>query len=295
MRTNNSTLRFVLIAILACLLTACDGGIFGTGDGQIIPVDSANSDSSPTDSSPPDSGIGGDAADVPPISPSPGDSEANTDSQTFNNLQIGTTSTTPLLNVINVSDRTITTRDNANGEDLFAAAIAAGTFSQTAPLQLGENNLTIMDTDTSEALLAIRPLNVGASSLTTVVVRNSPAQAVNVVILRSTSLSLTPSVAQLRVLQANLLSDEDSVATFSLQPSGMSPGSAEVNFTDISVAEASSANYQSVNPGDYQLIDSLGRIEPELLSMQAGKIYTLIVLGSPEPAILLHDDSLLVP
>jgi hypothetical protein len=280
MRTRNITLRLVQLILLACLLSSCDGGLFGTGDGQIIVDEIADSDS----------GVGDDVVATPIV-----DGESVSLAQPFENLQIGTTITAPLINVINVSDQAILARLDTN--TLFTDLIAPATFSQVAELQLGENNLALIDPETSEELLSIRSLTVGASTLTTLIVRNTATQDLNVVLLSSMSISLTPTVAQLRIVQANLLSNEDTAATFSLLPSGNAPGSAEVSFPDISVASASSANYQSIGPGGYLLADSLGRIEMKSLTLQAGKIYTLIILGNPgavqDTAILLHEDDLL--
>lgn len=281
---SNTLLRFVQLILLACLLSSCDGGLFGTGDGQII-VENVDADA----------GIGDDVVATPNAEETDGTTES------FENLQVGTTTTAPLINVINVSDQAILARSVTNDNALFAGRIPADTFSQTAELQLGQNNLVLIDPDTTEELLSIRPLNVGASTLTTLIVRNTATQDLNVVFLSSMSLSLSPTVAQVRIVQANLLSNEDTVSSFSLLPSGSEPGSAEVDFLDVSVATASAANYQSIGPGDYVLADSLGRIEMESLSLQAGKIYTLIILGNSgaaldtdqDTAILLHEDSLL--
>ncbi|MFT5893430.1 MAG: hypothetical protein ACI8VW_000296 [bacterium] len=278
MRAKNGTLRFLQLTILACLLSACDGGLFGTGDGQTIVVDTATSDS----------GLGGDVTNA-----SAGENDSDAITESFDNLQIGTTTTTPLINLINVSDRTIAAILDTSNSLLFAAPIASGGSTQTAQLPLGENNIILIDPDTSNELLAVRPLNVGGSTLTTLLVRGNATQVLDVVLLSSMSISLTPSLAQLRVVQANLLSNEDTAATFTLQPSGSSPGGSEVSFPDISRASASSASYQSVSPGDYSLVDSLSRIDAEPVNMQAGNIYTLIILNNPTSAILLHEDDLL--
>ena len=129
-------------------------------------------------------------------------------------------------------------------------------------------------------------------------------QDLDVVALSSMSMSLTSSVAQLRIVQADLLSSEDTTATFVLRPNGSSPGNSEISFTDISVASARLAIYQSVGPGDYEIVDSLSRMDAQLLTLQAGKIYTLIIQNNVSttgtaqnpaegPDVLLHEDDLL--
>ena len=278
MTIRKSVLQLLALAILTCTISACDGGLFGTGDG--LPVVTDNSDVSEA---------GGDVTMAPGADTTP---TPNTPTS-FDNLQVGTTTTTPLINVINVSDQAIITLLSDDTNPLFTGPIAAGTFTQTATLQLGENNLTIIDAQNADELLSISPLNVGVSSLTTLIVRSNAMRELDVVALSSSSISLTPTMAQLRVVQSILVSNTDVTATFSLQPSGDSPGAAEVNFPNISVASASSSNYQSVSPGDYLLVDSLDRINPEIVNLQAGKIYTLIIVNNPETRILLHEDDLL--
>jgi hypothetical protein len=296
MRGSNSIIRFLQLTILAGLLSACDGGIFGTGDGQRLLVENA------------DSMIGGEGENIvdggddltPSAMPDMTDSPAVIPN--FTNLQVATSTAAPLINIINVSDKAIRARLNTSSASLFPTAIEAGDFSQTAELQLGENTITLINPVTSAELLPAFTFNVGASSLTTLIVRDSAIETINAVLLSTLSMSATPSMAQLRIVQANLLSDEDTASTLLLQPNGSSPGGGEVSFSNISVATAGTAVYQAVGPGDYQLIDSLARIESQSLSLQAGKVYTLVIIGRSnmtidevqEPVILLHEDDLLV-
>jgi len=295
MKTNNRILRLTQVIFLTCFISACDGGIFGTGDGQNIIVDNADADNGLGSGAPNESTVDS-ASEADSLSP-----PVSNTTQPFENLQLGTTTTTPLVNIINVGDQSVLATLGAASDNIFTAPIAAGTFSQTAELQLGENTLTLSNSDTSAALFTIHPLTVGASSLTTIIVRNNSNQVPNVVLLSSMSASVTPSMAQLRIVQANLLSEEDTEATFTLQPTGDEPGSAEASFFNVSVASASSANYQTISPGGYRLLDSLNRVEAELLNLQADTIYTLLILGDSSPIqnvdqdtpILLHEDSLL--
>ena len=277
MKISNAILRFSLTTVLVCLLSACDGGIFGTGDGRPVIVDNLDATESVGDiAGAPDSG---DLAEPTQLS--------------FENLQIGTTTTTPLINIINVSDQAINARLNNSSSEVFDTPIDAGAFSETVPLVLGENSLLLIQADTSDEPISIQPLTVGTLTLTTLIVRNTATQELDLVPLSSLSISPTPSMAQLRVIQANVLSDSDMPASFALQPAGNSPGATEVMFTDVSVASAAAASYQLVSTGDYLLVDSLNRLDPQLLTMRAGKIYTLIILNTADAAYLLHEDDLL--
>lgn len=277
MTISHYLLRFSLFSFLTLILSACDGGIFGTGDGGPILVDSTDAIES-----------SGDIANTPNV-----DAQTEATEIAFINLQSGTNTALPLINIINVSDQAINAILNDSSNALFQTPIAAGAFSDTATLALGENKLLVIHAETAEELISMQPLTVSESTLTTLIVKNITTQGLNLVPLSSLSISQTPSVAQLRIIQADLLSDADISSTFSLQPTGLSPGSSEVNFPDISVASAATARYQLITPGDYLLLDALGRMESQLLTMQAGKIYTLIILNRSNAPYLLHEDDLL--
>ena len=283
---NTRILRLFSISVFACLLSACDGGLFGTGDG--LPIIVNNSDVS-TGQSAVDST---DGAESTPTQ-NEGTAEAPT---TVDNLLVGTTTTTPLINVINVSDLsvypTISAGDDSN---LFESVMDTGSVSQTAELALGINILSIINSDTSDVLFNVQPLNVGASTLTTLLIRNGIPQGIDVITLSSLSISPTPAMAQIRIVQASLLSDQDLPASFSLQPNGVSPGAVALRFPDISYASASAAEYQAASTGGYLLIDSLNRMDDVEVELQPGKIYTLIILGHSDTPILLHEDDLLRP
>lgn len=291
MKINTYLTRLLFLGLVA-LLSACDGGLFGTGDGSnTIQVNTGADNNSPDTNTPDSEPVTDpiDGQDTGATDPTPPAIETP-DESTFENLQAGTNSTTPGIHLINVSDRSISVFNESTGSNVFTNPIAAGTVSNAAPIQLGENNLVIRDTGSDTVVATIRPLNAGASTLTTLIARNTTNQALDVVKLSSISISLTPSLAQVRVVQADLFGAADTEATFMLLPSGENPGSSAVLFNNINSGSAAEATYQLAAPGDYRLVDSLGRLEAVPLTVNAGKIYTLIIQDAATPPILVHED-----
>ncbi|MFK8076860.1 MAG: hypothetical protein AB8B84_09770 [Granulosicoccus sp.] len=295
MRTKTYLNRLLFISLVV-LLSACDGGLFGTGDGSNTIQVETGADSNPPDSDTrdpdPDSNPStdpvenpgtGDGNSAPPATQTPVDSS-------FENLQAGTNSTTPGIHLINVSDRSIGVFNESNGSNVFSNPIPPGSVSDAAAIQLGENNLVVTDTTNDTAIAYIRPLNAGTSTLTTLIVRNTTGESLDVVKLSSISISQTPTVARVRVVQANSFGTTDSEATFMLLPFGNNPGGSTVLFNNINSSSASEANYQLATPGGYRLVDSLGRFDDIPLDVGAGKIYTLIIQESATPPILVHED-----
>ena len=283
------------LILLLCALSACDGGIFGTGDGsnniQIIgDSDGGVPEENETDSEAPDT-IGNDAApETEEDTNTDALSESETVSTSFENLQVGTTSTTPGIHLINVSDRSITVFNETTGANVFAGPVLAGSVSDAAAIQIGDNNIVISETDNNTVVASIRPLSAGTSTLTTLIVRNTDDSSLDVVKLSSTSISLTPTMAQVRVVQASVLGATDTSATFMLLPAGENPGGSAILFNNVSNDSAADASYQIVAPGDYRLVDSLSRVDAASLSVEAGKVYTLIIQQGQDTPVLIHED-----
>jgi len=273
------------------LLAGCDGGLFGTGDGSdIVAVDASASGGQ--DVSEP-------AVDIPAHSP---DSEqveegdiagqgAQIDFISVDNLDTGSGRNEPALTLLNVSSRPLNLISNTDNTPLLAGPVAPGNSSETLSVLLGENFLNLVDTQTQLPVFSIRPLNAGASSVTTLIARDRFNQTIDIIALKTLTVSDTPSVAQIRLVQADLLNDADTSATFILRPDGELPGDAEVSFTDVSAATASLAGYRVAGAGSYQLVDSLGRIEPVALTLSAGEVYTVVLIDTATSALLVQTDT----
>jgi len=273
----NRSLKLNALILLACLVSACDGGLFGTGTGDdpmIILPDSSTAGDSMSPGAPPDM-----------------TNEVDLNTVTFNNLQTGTSQTTPLINIINLSDRSVNALSNET--TLFSTPIAINTASQVSELQLGENTIAINDGESPELNYGNYSINAGESSLTTIIVRGSSEQIIDGRILRTLARTSDTSTAQVRLVLADALDTNDSPAQFSLLPNGIEPGSGEINFPNLSLSSDITDAYQTAGAGEYELVDSLNRFNPVQLNLAAGKIYTLIILNNEVNSIFTHEDDLL--
>ncbi len=280
--------KSLTILIILVLLTSCDGGLFGSGDGsENLDIDASDSGIASGNNS--DNNSESEEAQEPDsvsgLQPEP------TSSLVFDNVLVGSDRLDPIINLFNNSTRSLDVVSEANGSSIFSSSIAPGTFSEPGTLATGENQLNIVDTQTGQTVFLIEPLNAGVSSVTTLIARNLLDQQIDVVPLRTLSVSNTPSVALVRVVQAKLLNELDTAATFTLQPNGSMPGNSEIEFLNVAASTAADAQYQTVGAGTYQLIDDLNRIEPTTLSVLAGEIYTLVVINTETPVLNIQIDS----
>jgi len=280
---------FLFAALLA--LAGCDGGLFGTGDGSdIVELDaSAVGDQRPAEPTP----------GAPTASPGPEQNEAgnSVDSEepagsiVFDNLVAGSATEEPALSVLNVATRTLNLISETDNTLLFNEPLLSGSTSDTLTLSLGENFLDLVDAQTQLPVFSIRPLNAGAFSVTTLIARDQDNQNIDVIALTTLTVSDTPSVAQIRLVQADRLNNTDTSTTFVLRPAGEQPGDAEVSFTNVSAATASLAQYRVAGEGSYELVDSLGRIEPVELTLSAGEVYTIVLIDTATSALLVQTDT----
>ncbi len=276
-----------LLAVLA-LLTSCDGGLFGTGDGgDTLDIDASDSgiasgndsdaNSESEEAQEPDAVGNIQPEQIPPVA--------------FTNLLVGSDKNEPAINLFNNSTRSLGVLNEASSTSLFLAPVRPGTSSEPGTLPIGENPLDIFDTLTGQTVFSFRPLNAGVSSVTTLIARNLLDQKIDVIALRTLSVSNTPTVAQVRVVQATTFNELDAAATFTLQPSGSMPGNTEVEFLNVAASTANDAQYQTVGVGTYQLTDALNRFEPTSLSVFAGEIYTLVIINTETPVLSIQVDS----
>lgn len=272
-----------IIATLLSALSACDGGLFGTGDGgtiKPIPI-ITNGDSFDQEAD-----GQGDTYRVPNIA--------------FENLLVGSTDIRPRLALINLSSRSLNIARDGDITTLFTTSTLPGERTQAVPLPLGESLLNIVDTNANQTVFTFESLNAGASSITTLVARNpltgstanptSDKPLLDIITLR-TMASNDTEVAQVRVVQVNLLGDFDDIATMSLVPEGTQPGGSEVSFTNITASTAIEANYSPVGAGSYRLVDSMTRFEPVSVTVDAGSVYTVFIISNTHPVTVIQKDS----
>ena len=295
--------RILLVGALA-MLTSCDGGIFGTGDGGIDSsadnVDAGSSDLQPpagTETPPTDD------VDEPSPDAQPGDPDDDTqvEVRSFENLQIGSNSTRPLIALVNLS--AVPLNATTTGADvLFSDAILPGVVSDYASVALESTQLSVIDSATADPLLILSPLNLGAFSVSALIARDrlttdaseqnnpGPLPDVEIIAIASQQLPSDDGVARVRLLQASLLDDDDEPASMSLVPAGESPGGSEVDLGIVSAADfGTSTEYRLVTPGSYALVDSLGRLTLLSVELAGGEFHTLILTGSPVELLVMRD------
>lgn len=276
-------IRLLLTLAALLLVSGCDGGLFGTGDGgNVIDVDAG----APVTELPP--------AQTPQMPGTPTDGTGTEDQAPtveFDNLISGQSNTAPVIALLNTSSRPLNISRELNDATLFTQAIEPGSFSEPVAISPGDNFLDVLDAQSLQRVFSIRPLNAGESSVTTLIARVLSDQTFDVVTLRTLTLSSTPTVAQVRIVQSNLLDETDTPATITLQPAGTAPGNAEVLFANVAASSASQASYQTVGAGSYQLLDSLARFQPAEITVEEGEIYTLVITSLQAPVLIVQRDT----
>ena len=274
--------------LLALTLGACDGGLFGTGDG-VTANNSIAGSTDPLDMQLPTETSGDTSLGISPIATPEMDT---LDGVAFDNTLVTTLRSDPLLNVVNLSDRTLAlSLDTQNALLLDQPGLAPGAISELLVLPVGTNTLRLLNAnDSNRVFFTIDPLNVGASTLTTLIVRELD-NGVDVVPLATQITSDDATLARLRLVQGVPLSDNTTVESeLRLVPAGENPGAAEVSYAGISFDNPASA-YLSVPAGDYLLQDAQSRFPPQPLTVVGGGVYTVIIIGTDEPVLLIQVNS----
>ncbi|WP_430880281.1 hypothetical protein [Granulosicoccus sp. 3-233] len=292
-------------------LGACDGGIFGTGDGGDIinpdnvegsdPTDGAGDGDGQTDAGdtpgPDDADNGGTA----------GGSETAPQARGFENLLAGSDRETPLLSLINLSQSPITAFADADTTALFTPAIQPGDVSSLVAVPLNSQSLSLIEADEGRPQLLLSPLNLGVSSVSTLIVRDrfdetdtdsdtsgaepdSPAPLVEILALPSRLSPGSDALARVRILQAYAIAGDTRSAQMLLLPAGDDPGGSEVSLGSVSPADFQQIpDYREVTAGSYAVQDSLQRFSPVPVTLAASQSYTLILDGSDDVIMIVQD------
>ncbi len=318
--TARSVGRAVLGTLAALLLLlslgACDGGIFGTGDGSDI-IQPDNAEDSDTANGSTDGAGGATGGEEQPDAGGPpepndadsgeagGDEGAASEQRAFENLQAGSNRDVPLLSVINLSQSRITAFSDAAPAALFASAVQAGEVSAPVAVPLSSQSLSVVLADTASLQLQLSPLNLGVSSVTTLIVRDrfagaqtdsnntDPESGEPVVDILALPSRLSPSndaLARVRMLQAYALAGDTRTAQMLLLPAGSNPGGSEISLGSVSPDSFQQIpDYREVTAGSYAVQDSLQRFAPVPLTLDAGQSYTLILAGSEALIVIVQD------
>jgi len=169
-------------------------------------------------------------------------------------------------------------------------------ISDGVPLSTDTSDLAIVNDNTSEVLVSYSTFNVAASTLSVVLVREDDDSIINAVAMETETKTSDPTLAKVRIVRGGTLGDASIQSQVSLQSAGDNPGGVDVSFGPLSFAKPQSA-YVEVFAGDYELRDSQSRVGPGSLTLNAGTVYTLLLIGSGETnnAIIINDTTILEP
>jgi len=300
----NRALRALAGALLLLLcLSACDGGIFGTGDGGdvILPDDVEGSDSSNgsgdgTAGADQGQTDGGETADPDDGEDAASGDGADLQARAFENLQVASNRDAPLLSMINLSQSSVTVVADSGTAALFDPAVQSGQVASPVDVPLASEALRVIETDGNTAQWLLSPLNLGASSVSTLIIRDAvadnPADSssdepdalttrLDVLALPSRLLPDSDGLVRVRLLQAYAIDGDERAAEMMLLPAGETPGGGEVSLGSVSPAGFQQAPaYREEMAGRYELRDSLQRFAAVPLTLDAGQSYTLIITGS---------------
>lgn len=301
-RLFSAITRSIMVLLFTAFLPACDGGLFGTGDGSTIEIDADNSVNAPGGL---DNGSGTSDQDGMTETPVEGGDQASTDGifpkLGFDNLVVSTGNSQPLVKLVNTTSISLNIVNNTT--TLFDNAIAPGNSSKSIAVPVTTRSLKIIPgARLEDTLFEISPLNIAAFSATTLVARNAMPDTgtgtvgltdsgIDVVPLRTAAAIDDTNLALVRIIQSVPLDINDSDADFILVPKGDSPGPAESRFPATSFSRALSADYQTMGAGTYVLEDSLERFDPSPVVLSGGKVYTLIIVSKNSPVLRVETDS----
>lgn len=281
-------LRMALLTTLILTISACGGGIFGTGDGS----DTVDITTPPT-SDAPDAGAEGSPPAESPAPGAAGDTQGPT--VAFENLiPSGLQTPAPLIKIINQTETTLTIDVNP-ADAPHSTSASPGLSSPVLPLSLMGNTVMVSD-PAMNTLLTINPLTAADTTLTTVIIRKPLANAAmntNTSYLITSTLARPPdsTMSLLRLIQVSALDTNNQAAEITLSPDTQSPGSSELRFNNVDALTNPITSYQLVGAGQYLLSDSLDRFAPVVLTIDNNKVYTLLLTDTSETSLQVEIDS----
>jgi len=292
----------VWLLVLSVLISGCDGGIFGTGDGgkdTIIPV-------------PEDSG----SPETPPEMPGPGTDidtiEDNLEAVPFENSDSTTNRIDALLRLINASNDPNLELVFINNNMVESPLVPLPGLSTTTAtsnyitLPTAANSISVfaasdaLDGSLDSPLAQINPLIVVSGSATTLVARGSFSETVSTFQLLPIKTRTTSGngTALVRVIHAALLSGDSRFISVDLLPVN-SPDTI-VNVTTNLEYSALNSEYREIDAGSYD-VDVTGRgNDSETIAMEsnltlvAGEAVTLVITNQDSNTTSLPGNILVV-
>lgn len=319
MNKTTNTLRLFALLLLLGLLSACGGGIFGTGDGgDIQEIDASEDtggdgldenpdgvDDSEIDQSP-DAGeqaegsgteeVDGEGEQIPVDIPS-----AATTLSFSNNTPSGLDpfdNNVPALKVINLTEFDLSALSElVDNIDPAVVEVSSQSTSSSLAVNIGESSITVLNGDTGEELVNLEPLNASEDSLTTLIIAQndeaaSPTDsALTATAVDTRAVSASSSMAEVRVIYI-VESDPESIPEITLSPVGDNPNGSSVVLHNRQIAEENLTTYELVNSGSYALSTSDDSFSQQLITAEADSVITFVITGQSLTPVYVEVDSL---
>jgi len=306
-----------VLSLLAALLSGCDGGIFGTGDGNEPMVEASGNETPPTATSDASLSPESPTETTAPAEQPEGVADVNGNgSLSFSNSSITTTRSDALLRFVHADaseqDNIVVTLNNQLDTPLLPLPGLSYLDGADQYRAIPANNAHAVRIFLAEEFranaapkVAVAPLDVAAGTITTFIVRQIGATTV--------ADRLLPLVTQ-----SNLASGESAVRLLHVARSFAVVGPIDVYLHEATTAVATltptvanlsyditDQDYVSLEAGSYQLSITLAGNKsviysaPELIDLNATQLLTLLIrddsVSTEGVAILPLDDSAEVP
>lgn len=325
MNKTTNTLRLFALLLLLSFLSACGGGIFGTGDGgDIQEIDASDDtgedgldentdgvDDSEIDQSPNtgEQGEGSGTEEADGEGESEGESEqipgdipsAATTLSFSNNTPSGLDpldNNVPALKVINLTEFDLSAvSELVDNIDPAVVEVSSQSTSGFLSVNIGESTINVFNQDSGEELVNLEPLNASEDSLTSLIIAQNDEtapptdSALTATAVDTRAVSASSSMAEVRVIYI-VESDLESIPEITLSPVADNPNGSSVVLYNRQIAEENITTYELVNSGSYALNTSDNSFSQQLITAEAGSVFTLVITGQSLTPVYVEVDSL---
>ena len=312
-------LQYFLCVLALISISACDGGLFGTGDGTpIIDASTDNMDGNTGESSTVGTSTGADGSTTSGGSDttgtSTGDMMSGGSSNTptfgteivFTNNSVTLSGQQRLVDVINTSSNAINFSYTANDTDtlntdsleklLGTSGVAMGQSSNYVAINTQQSRYYIFNNSTNDIISVFGPAELDPNTATTLWVSDSATDnAQNTLTVETTALVTSiqtsdPSLVKVRIIDAANVGASSNLESMGLLSSGNNPGGIDVTFSSGTVNNQVST-YKELPAGQYEFHIGDVRFSEQLLELAAGTVYSIVILNADNQTLLVKPDS----
>ncbi len=298
-KQSSRVTRCGLVLLISVLLFGCDGGIFGTGDGDAIIINSGVTGVDPSASESPVETPNVSDADEATTPPAPGSNQQAEPLPGFSAIEDSVTSSTgqfAFTNLFSLSGQSDTVVELINTtttpaslysrtltESQFVTETTTTNFLASGSIDPFTSVLQIEALAASGAstlLAAVDPLSVSSGTKTQLILRQL-TPTVDVIALPVLQGNVSTTTVALRVVSIALIGDPEVPSVFTLEPTSNAannlPTNESVQFEPLTYA-APVSNYRALSAGTYTLSDDAGRYQITNIDLSIpGAVYTLML------------------